>query len=67
MMGARELLSRIVRGRPGWFSKFLEVLRETEHKSLYEELTGCPPADKATGDSLHSRTRPSEGVPSPSW
>ncbi|XP_075895860.1 interferon-induced helicase C domain-containing protein 1 isoform X2 [Nelusetta ayraudi] len=48
MMGARELLSRIVRGRPGWFSEFLEVLRETEHKSLYEELTGCPPADKAT-------------------
>uniref|UniRef100_A0A8D3EED2 RNA helicase n=1 Tax=Scophthalmus maximus TaxID=52904 RepID=A0A8D3EED2_SCOMX len=37
--GARELLRCIVRGRPGWFSKFLHILRETEHQALYE-LTG---------------------------
>uniref|UniRef100_A0A4W6FZQ0 RNA helicase n=1 Tax=Lates calcarifer TaxID=8187 RepID=A0A4W6FZQ0_LATCA len=36
--GARELLSIIVRGRPGWFSKFLQILRETEHKHLVWEL-----------------------------
>ncbi|XP_058479057.1 interferon-induced helicase C domain-containing protein 1 [Solea solea] len=40
--GARELLRSIVRGRPGWFSKFLNILRITEHQSLYE-LTGGPP------------------------
>uniref|UniRef100_A0A8D3E6M1 RNA helicase n=1 Tax=Scophthalmus maximus TaxID=52904 RepID=A0A8D3E6M1_SCOMX len=39
--GARELLRCIVRGRPGWFSKFLHILRETEHQALYE-LTGGP-------------------------
>uniref|UniRef100_A0A4W6FY25 RNA helicase n=1 Tax=Lates calcarifer TaxID=8187 RepID=A0A4W6FY25_LATCA len=38
--GARELLSIIVRGRPGWFSKFLQILRETEHKHLYEQSCG---------------------------
>ncbi|XP_059199130.1 interferon-induced helicase C domain-containing protein 1 [Centropristis striata] len=38
--GARELLSSIVRGRPGWFSTFLKVLRETEHAHLLSELTG---------------------------
>ncbi|XP_038145666.1 interferon-induced helicase C domain-containing protein 1 [Cyprinodon tularosa] len=37
--GASELLSRIVRCRPGWISDFQEVLRLTEHKELYE-LTG---------------------------
>uniref|UniRef100_A0A673CWX7 RNA helicase n=1 Tax=Sphaeramia orbicularis TaxID=375764 RepID=A0A673CWX7_9TELE len=30
--GARELLKRIImRGRPGWFSTFLDVLRVTQH------------------------------------
>ncbi|KAM3861963.1 interferon-induced helicase C domain-containing protein 1 [Diretmus argenteus] len=38
--GARELLRRIVRRRPGWFSTFLQVLRETEHGALLRELTG---------------------------
>uniref|UniRef100_H3DGF5 RNA helicase n=1 Tax=Tetraodon nigroviridis TaxID=99883 RepID=H3DGF5_TETNG len=41
--GARELLGRIVRGRPGWFSKFLDILLKTEHKNLYSELTGGSP------------------------
>lgn len=41
--GARELLRRIIRGPPGWFSTFLEVLRETDHKRLLYELTGGPP------------------------
>ncbi|XP_034430093.1 interferon-induced helicase C domain-containing protein 1 [Hippoglossus hippoglossus] len=44
--GARELLRRIVRGRPGWFSKFLHILRETEHQSLYELTGGSPDCDK---------------------
>uniref|UniRef100_A0A8D3DYG2 RNA helicase n=1 Tax=Scophthalmus maximus TaxID=52904 RepID=A0A8D3DYG2_SCOMX len=42
--GARELLRCIVRGRPGWFSKFLHILRETEHQALYE-LTGGSPGE----------------------
>ncbi|XP_040056601.2 interferon-induced helicase C domain-containing protein 1 [Gasterosteus aculeatus] len=46
--GARELLRRIVRGRPGWFSDFLEILRKTEHQYLYE-LTGGPPDSDKTG------------------
>nr|XP_046259551.1 interferon-induced helicase C domain-containing protein 1 isoform X2 [Scatophagus argus] len=41
--GAGELLRRIVRGRPGWFSDFLTVLRETGHGNLCRELTGTPP------------------------
>lgn len=48
--GARELLKRIVRGRPGWFSKFLNILLKTEHKNLYTELTGgSPDCDKQGG------------------
>uniref|UniRef100_A0A668AZ64 RNA helicase n=1 Tax=Myripristis murdjan TaxID=586833 RepID=A0A668AZ64_9TELE len=38
--GARALLTRIVRGRPGWFSTFLKVLRDTECWPVYYELTG---------------------------
>ncbi|XP_070770332.1 interferon-induced helicase C domain-containing protein 1 [Enoplosus armatus] len=48
--GARELLGRIVRGRPGWFSKFLAILRETGHQYLYE-LTGGPPNCDKQGSS----------------
>ncbi|XP_073329704.1 interferon-induced helicase C domain-containing protein 1 isoform X2 [Pagrus major] len=49
--GAGELLRRIVRGRDGWFSKFLNVLRETGHRNLYCELTGCSPdCDKQVSD-----------------
>ncbi|XP_069388554.1 interferon-induced helicase C domain-containing protein 1 isoform X2 [Paralichthys olivaceus] len=44
--GARELLRSIVRGRPGWFSNFLQILRETEHQSLYELTGGSPDLDK---------------------
>uniref|UniRef100_A0A1A8NIM3 RNA helicase n=1 Tax=Nothobranchius rachovii TaxID=451742 RepID=A0A1A8NIM3_9TELE len=40
--GARELLSRIVRRPPGWFSTFLQVLKKTEHYPLLGELTGDP-------------------------
>lgn len=40
MRGASELLRRIVRGRPGWFSTFLKVLCNTEHHRLYQELMG---------------------------
>ncbi|XP_068613059.1 interferon-induced helicase C domain-containing protein 1-like [Brachionichthys hirsutus] len=49
--GARELLRRIVRGQPGWFSKFLHVLRETGHECLYQELTGSTPDDADEQDS----------------
>uniref|UniRef100_A0A8C7IBX9 RNA helicase n=1 Tax=Oncorhynchus kisutch TaxID=8019 RepID=A0A8C7IBX9_ONCKI len=44
MGGARELLRRIVRFPPGWFSTFLKALQDTEHKDLYKELTGESPA-----------------------
>ncbi|KAF7668812.1 hypothetical protein LDENG_00285850 [Lucifuga dentata] len=46
MSGARELLRRIVIRRPGWFSTFLKVLWETEHKQLYQELTGFRDPDE---------------------
>uniref|UniRef100_A0A8C8J4U9 RNA helicase n=1 Tax=Oncorhynchus tshawytscha TaxID=74940 RepID=A0A8C8J4U9_ONCTS len=45
MGGARELLRRIVRFPPGWFSTFLKALQVTEHKDLYKELTGESPGD----------------------
>nr|AHX37214.1 melanoma differentiation-associated protein 5 [Oplegnathus fasciatus] len=49
--GARELLRRIVRGRHGWFSKFLNILHETGHQHLYLELTGgSPDCDKLGSD-----------------
>ena len=52
--GARELLGRIVRGRPGWFSKFLDILFVTEHKRLYNELVGgSPDCDKQGGRLPH--------------
>uniref|UniRef100_A0A4W6FXU3 RNA helicase n=1 Tax=Lates calcarifer TaxID=8187 RepID=A0A4W6FXU3_LATCA len=57
--GARELLSIIVRGRPGWFSKFLQILRETEHKHLYE-LTG----DLYEGANTKSEKLPVSSEPS---
>nr|QYW22326.1 melanoma differentiation-associated protein 5 [Channa argus] len=44
--GARELLRRIVRGRPVWFSTFLNILRETEHLELYRLLGGSDECDK---------------------
>ncbi|XP_062313974.1 interferon-induced helicase C domain-containing protein 1 [Osmerus eperlanus] len=44
--GARELLRRVVRCPPGWFSTFLQALRDTEHIPLYRELTGGNPGDE---------------------
>ncbi|XP_076602471.1 interferon-induced helicase C domain-containing protein 1 [Chaetodon auriga] len=48
--GASELLRRIVRGRPGWFSKFLDILRETRHKDLYELTGGSPDCGEQGSD-----------------
>ncbi|XP_041720664.1 interferon-induced helicase C domain-containing protein 1 [Coregonus clupeaformis] len=45
MSGARELLRRIVRFPPGWFSIFLKALQDTEHPDLFKELTGETPGD----------------------
>uniref|UniRef100_A0A8C7IAX5 RNA helicase n=1 Tax=Oncorhynchus kisutch TaxID=8019 RepID=A0A8C7IAX5_ONCKI len=50
MGGARELLRRIVRFPPGWFSTFLKALQDTEHKDLYKELTGESPGDNFIGE-----------------
>uniref|UniRef100_A0A4W3HI60 RNA helicase n=1 Tax=Callorhinchus milii TaxID=7868 RepID=A0A4W3HI60_CALMI len=36
----RELLSRIVMKPPGWFSKFLDILRKSGHEDLAEILSG---------------------------
>lgn len=60
--GASELLRRIVRGRPGWFSTFLTVLRDTGHKFLYNELTGGSPDCDEQGDSSYW-AHPSQGAP----
>ncbi|XP_057708991.1 interferon-induced helicase C domain-containing protein 1 isoform X1 [Corythoichthys intestinalis] len=37
---ARELLKRIVRCPPGWYSKFIKILQDTEHQKLYDLLGG---------------------------
>ncbi|XP_054642059.1 interferon-induced helicase C domain-containing protein 1 isoform X2 [Dunckerocampus dactyliophorus] len=42
---ARELLKRIVRRQPGWYSEFVQILRETEHQSLYELMGGSCDCD----------------------
>lgn len=52
MGGARELLKRIVRFPPGWFSIFLKALLNTEHKDLFKELTGESPGDNLIGKIL---------------
>uniref|UniRef100_A0A674MLV8 RNA helicase n=1 Tax=Takifugu rubripes TaxID=31033 RepID=A0A674MLV8_TAKRU len=59
--GARELLGRIVRGRPGWFSKFLSILLETQHTKLYYELTGGSP-DCDNGAAISGRETYVRGV-----
>ncbi|KAM3607903.1 uncharacterized protein V6R79_015953 [Siganus canaliculatus] len=57
--GARELLSRIVRGRPGWFSTFLKILINTDHKKLYRELTGeSPECEKQESDDAMELSQP---------
>ncbi|XP_026232081.1 interferon-induced helicase C domain-containing protein 1 isoform X3 [Anabas testudineus] len=48
--GARELLRRIVRHRPGWFSTFLNILRETDHNDLYRLMGGSSDIDKQNSD-----------------
>ncbi|XP_078142033.1 interferon-induced helicase C domain-containing protein 1 isoform X2 [Centroberyx gerrardi] len=71
IVGARELLGRIVRGRPGWYSTFLKVLRDTEHGDLFLELTGgtqdsdnkendglLPMTDKHTGGDVATEEGP---------
>uniref|UniRef100_A0A8C7ZD00 RNA helicase n=1 Tax=Oryzias sinensis TaxID=183150 RepID=A0A8C7ZD00_9TELE len=49
--GAQELLKRIIRRRPPWFSEFLQVLLRAEERAVYCELTGTPPGE------LQSRER----------
>uniref|UniRef100_A0A3Q3JZG7 RNA helicase n=2 Tax=Monopterus albus TaxID=43700 RepID=A0A3Q3JZG7_MONAL len=44
--GARELLKRIVKGRPGWISEFLDILQTTGHQELYQLIRGPPDCDK---------------------
>uniref|UniRef100_A0A3P9LKN0 RNA helicase n=1 Tax=Oryzias latipes TaxID=8090 RepID=A0A3P9LKN0_ORYLA len=41
--GAQELLKRIIRRRPPWFSEFLQVLLRAEERAVYCELTGTLP------------------------
>ncbi|XP_055494120.1 interferon-induced helicase C domain-containing protein 1 isoform X1 [Leucoraja erinacea] len=38
--GIRELLTRLVVKPPGWFSKFLDILRKTGHEDLADILAG---------------------------
>ncbi|XP_061142588.1 interferon-induced helicase C domain-containing protein 1 isoform X2 [Syngnathus typhle] len=37
---ARELLKIIVRCPPGWYSQFVQILRDTEHNDLYKLMGG---------------------------
>ncbi|KAM6985025.1 interferon-induced helicase C domain-containing protein 1 [Aplochiton taeniatus] len=67
--GARELLGRIVRFPPGWFSTFLKVLQDTDHQVLYRDLTGESDGDDLKGKSddddpclLIDGTKPPEGA-----
>ncbi|NXG51927.1 IFIH1 protein, partial [Psilopogon haemacephalus] len=46
--GARELLSRIVQ-KKDWFSHFLTALRETQHGSLADDLSGITREDGQNG------------------
>uniref|UniRef100_A0AAY4BGK5 RNA helicase n=1 Tax=Denticeps clupeoides TaxID=299321 RepID=A0AAY4BGK5_9TELE len=52
--GARLLLRRIMRNEIGWFSDFLDILRETEHMGLVRELQGEPLADPGASHFLSS-------------
>ncbi|KAM4731905.1 interferon-induced helicase C domain-containing protein 1 isoform 2-T2 [Anableps anableps] len=61
--GASELLSIIVRCRPGWFSEFLEILRKTEHQHLYE-LTGGTPKCVKPNNGAATEENPAEGCQS---
>ncbi|XP_068428814.1 interferon-induced helicase C domain-containing protein 1 [Clinocottus analis] len=61
--GARELLSYIVRGRQGWFSEFLEILRETEHQHLYELTGGSPDSDKKGSEEKRPSVKDEIGAP----
>uniref|UniRef100_A0AAR2KXZ6 RNA helicase n=1 Tax=Pygocentrus nattereri TaxID=42514 RepID=A0AAR2KXZ6_PYGNA len=45
MAGARLLLSRLMKNEFGWFSQFLDALKETGHAGLAQELQGEPLED----------------------
>ncbi|XP_053483146.1 interferon-induced helicase C domain-containing protein 1 [Ictalurus furcatus] len=49
--GARMLLSQLPKNEFGWFSQFLDALRETEHTRLVQELQGepCLPTESSAG------------------
>uniref|UniRef100_A0A8C7ZF91 RNA helicase n=1 Tax=Oryzias sinensis TaxID=183150 RepID=A0A8C7ZF91_9TELE len=50
--GAQELLKRIIRRRPPWFSEFLQVLLRAEERAVYCELTGTPPGELMANQTL---------------
>uniref|UniRef100_A0A672IMU5 RNA helicase n=1 Tax=Salarias fasciatus TaxID=181472 RepID=A0A672IMU5_SALFA len=49
--GARELLERIVKREPGWFSTFVQILRETEHSVLLNLFGGTALRSRRTQQS----------------
>ncbi|XP_055072251.2 interferon-induced helicase C domain-containing protein 1 [Misgurnus anguillicaudatus] len=56
--GARLLLTRLVKNEPGWFSKFLKALEDTEHYDLARELRGepCNEDEPMSVDTFKTRT-----------
>ncbi|XP_078084371.1 interferon-induced helicase C domain-containing protein 1 [Mustelus asterias] len=48
--GARKLLSRVMMKPPGWFSKFLDALKQTGHGDLANILVGIDDDLCKTGD-----------------
>ncbi|XP_048846960.1 interferon-induced helicase C domain-containing protein 1 [Brienomyrus brachyistius] len=56
--GARELLRKIVQKPPGWFSTFLDVLRQTEHFDLVHELTGLESTENHNDSVCEGNVKP---------
>ncbi|NXF88277.1 IFIH1 protein, partial [Eubucco bourcierii] len=61
--GARELLSRIVQ-KKDWFSHFLTALRETQHGSLADDLSGNTRENRQNG-MLNSANKEAEVTSQP--
>ncbi|XP_061697716.1 interferon-induced helicase C domain-containing protein 1 [Syngnathoides biaculeatus] len=59
---ARELLKRILRCPPGWYSKFLQILLDTEHNDLYELLEGSTDNSTTAKDETERNDRVKEKV-----
>ncbi|KAL7881892.1 hypothetical protein AOLI_G00087410 [Acnodon oligacanthus] len=58
MAGARLLLSRLMKNEFGWFSQFLDALKETGHAGLAQELQGEPLEDPEAVSGENDKPQP---------